>query len=252
MNAQSRLAEFNELALGLGWLDGLIAMLWGYFDEAGEHHSATGNLTRLAIGGFLAPFEEFQAAIEPWQKALDNEGVSVFHMTDFEANKGEFMGWEKDKPKRERLLNNLLSVLDKARVALIGVSWPAAQSRRKVLRRTYETCFAQVVGAAASKAFLDYNAPHTNLVFAEHPEFSAVRIAELYQQAKGVADFFRSCTISSPQHCVPLQMADLAAYEVVHAHNRNQKHRYPWIRLIRKYDGSFPGLHIRIIPPGVS
>lgn len=248
MNAPTRLAEFKELAKGLGWMGSLLAMLWGYFDEAGEHDQGAGHLTRLAIGGFLAPCEEFQAAIEPWQKALDDEGVKVFHMADFEANKREFSGWENDRPKRERLLNNLLAVLDNARFALVGVSWPAAQSKKRVLRRTYETCFAQVVNGAASKAFLDYGSPHTNLVFAEHPEFSAVRIAELYEQAKGVADFFKSCTISSPPHCVPLQMADLAAYEVAHAHNRNQKHRYPWIRLIRKYDGSSPGLHIRIIP----
>jgi hypothetical protein len=30
-------------------------------------------------------------------------------------------------------------------------------------------------------------------------------------------------------------MADLAAYEVCHAHERGQKHRYPWMRLLNKY-----------------
>ena len=242
MNAPARLAEFKELAKGLGWTNKLIAMLWGYFDEAGEHNKATGHLTRLAIGGFLAPYDEFQAAIEPWQKALDDEGVKVFHMTDFEANQGEFAGWEKDRPKHERLLDNLLAVLDKAKFAMVGVSWPAAQSKKKVLRRTYETCFAQVINGAATTSFLEYDAVQTSLVFAEHPEFKAKRIVELYEAAKGFADFFRSCTIAKPCACVPLQMADLVAYEVAHAHNRDQENRYPWIRLLRKYDGAFPGL----------
>jgi hypothetical protein len=220
-------------------------MLWGYFDEAGEHDKKTGRLSRLAIGGFLAPAEEWEKAIPKWQKVLDGEGVQVFHMTHFEAYKSEFKDWELDK--HERLLNALLDIIDEAKVGLVGVSWPAAKAKRKVLRKMYATCFGQVINSCASEAFLGYDSRDTNLVFAEHPEFKAEHIGEMYDQMKGEAYFFRSCTITTPSRCVPLQMADLAAYEVCHAHERGQKRRYPWMRLLNKYQGGFPGLCIRII-----
>jgi hypothetical protein len=224
----------------------MLVMLWGYFDESGEHDRSTGYLSRLAIGGFMAPYEEWQRAIPKWQQALSDEGVKLFHMADFEAHKGEFESWPDNRHRR--FLNKLLEVIDDAKVGLIGVSWPASQPRRKALPPTYATCFGQVVNSCANTAFLEYQSMGTNLIFAEHPEFKAKRIKELYEGMKGEARFLQSCTISTPDYCVPLQIADLAAYEVCHAHDRGQKDRYPWTRLLNKYRGDFPGLCIRIIP----
>src|SRR5215469_1800948 len=82
-------------------------VLWAYFDESGEHQPKTGKLCRLTIGGGLSTLENWQRVEREWRAALHGEAVSVFHMTDFEANRGQFAGW--DKAKHQRLLAKLLS-----------------------------------------------------------------------------------------------------------------------------------------------
>jgi hypothetical protein len=65
----------TEIGRGMGWLPWqAIAMLWGYFDESGEH-PAGGNLTRLTFGGGFAPFEAWEALSMEWAAALELAGI---------------------------------------------------------------------------------------------------------------------------------------------------------------------------------
>ena len=58
-------------------------MIWGYYDESGEY--ADGKLVNMTIGSCMAPFENWIAFEREWREALAKEGISAFHMTDFEA-----------------------------------------------------------------------------------------------------------------------------------------------------------------------
>jgi hypothetical protein len=87
--------------------------VWGYYDESGEYDSKT--LINMTIGGLFAPLDRWQAFDGAWQKALANEGLTYFHMADFEAWKRPFdfklSNGERDKAKHERLLDALLDIL---------------------------------------------------------------------------------------------------------------------------------------------
>jgi hypothetical protein len=96
----------------LGWASaGGVLMLWGFFDESGEHDRQTGELTRLTLGGCWASFEQWETLSLNWATALEIGGIKVFHMTDFEANEGEFKGWRQRPDNRKRLLNSLLDAM---------------------------------------------------------------------------------------------------------------------------------------------
>jgi hypothetical protein len=45
-------------------------MLQAYFDESGEHDAATGQLTRLHVGGVLASSEDWQIIDDEWRETL--------------------------------------------------------------------------------------------------------------------------------------------------------------------------------------
>jgi hypothetical protein len=80
--ARAERSGFAELEAGVFWKPGeMIAMLWGYFDESGDHDTS-GELRGLTIGGLIAPLEAWQAFDEEWGKALAYEGITFFHRSE--------------------------------------------------------------------------------------------------------------------------------------------------------------------------
>jgi hypothetical protein len=80
---------FAELSSGLFWQPSeVIAMLWAYFDESGEH-DASGALRALTIGGLVAPFEAWQQLEKEWRAALRSEGLSTFHRRELGPGRDE-------------------------------------------------------------------------------------------------------------------------------------------------------------------
>ena len=81
-------------------------MIWGYYDESGEY--ADGKLVNMTIGSCMAPFENWIAFEREWREALAKEGISAFHMTDFEAwvppFDFKFTDGGRDKEKHNRIL----------------------------------------------------------------------------------------------------------------------------------------------------
>ncbi len=74
-------------------------MLWGFFDESGEHEpddapaEIRGKVKKLTIAGCWASYERWQAFSMDWSDALERAGIRMFHMADFEAYQGEFKEW---------------------------------------------------------------------------------------------------------------------------------------------------------------
>lgn len=63
----------------------------GYMDESGTHD----NSEVVAVAGYLATYEQWNAFEKEWNEAMRYFRVDDFHMTDFEAHKAEFanLGW---------------------------------------------------------------------------------------------------------------------------------------------------------------
>lgn len=100
---------YASLAAALFWRPSArILMLYAYFDESGEHDPATGRLVDMTLGGCVSSEMSWSALTLEWNEALHAEGVSHFHMADFEARQPPFDGW--CERKRRRLLSRLLDV----------------------------------------------------------------------------------------------------------------------------------------------
>jgi hypothetical protein len=84
----------------------LMAMLTGYFDAAG-HPAGDGALT---VGGFVAPVRNWRKLGKHWRRACDEEGIAVFHMTDFMASQQAFVDW-RDQPRRKAVFLRKLTKL---------------------------------------------------------------------------------------------------------------------------------------------
>lgn len=104
------------MAGGLCWDGGdrVIAMIWSYYDESGEYDNS-GRLLNMSIGGCVSSLVSWQAFNGAWNKALGAEGLTHFHMTDFEAWVPPFdfklANGSRDKERHNRLLNVLLGLM---------------------------------------------------------------------------------------------------------------------------------------------
>jgi hypothetical protein len=139
-------------------------MLQAYFDESGEHDAATGQLTRLHVGGVLASSEDWQIIDDEWRETLRRESVSVFHMKDVAHFKNEFKGWTEER--RQAFLNYLLDILATRDLSLIDVSFPVSN---KDYDDAYIKCMAQAINGACSKSFLKYHSTELSIVYARSP-----------------------------------------------------------------------------------
>jgi hypothetical protein len=186
-------------------------MLWLYFDESGEF-LPDGTLRRLTLGGCAATVESWGAFNQKWKAALDAEGNQTFHMTDFEASREEFSGWDYDR--KQNLLDRLLTIMNEHVPIYTGfANYPFRMSERNRTRASYDRLIASSLIKCAEERDWGLDGD-ISIVFAKHPEFSAVRVLE-YFNIINKDESLKSCSVATPQDVLPLQAADLFAYEMM-------------------------------------
>lgn len=202
IHTTTNLTAFAELSSGLFWQPSeVIAMLWAYFDESGEH-DASGALRALTIGGLVAPFEAWQQFEKDWRAALRSEGLSAFHRRE--------LGPGRD----ERFLQMIASHVPHA----FGFTVAASQTET-----AYEIGF---VDCLLELANISAREDRVSLVFAKHPEF-ATHKAERYFRLFEWRDIrLGSITVQDPQDIAPLQAADLVAHMLRTDEGRTKLERF--------------------------
>ncbi|HEV2102254.1 MAG TPA: DUF3800 domain-containing protein [Candidatus Acidoferrum sp.] len=65
-------------------------MIRAYFDETADEQSRK----VYAIGGYWGEASQWDDFSYVWLDALESQGISAFHATDFYGKRGEFKGWE--------------------------------------------------------------------------------------------------------------------------------------------------------------
>jgi hypothetical protein len=217
-------SEFvSEVGRMLGWCSETgVLMLWGFFDECGV-------LTKLTLGGCWARFEKWEALSIEWSHALERHNINVFHMTDFEANRGVFRGWENRRDQHKSLLNSLLDTMVEHIEIYSGFT--------KVVRRQDHPIiiYEQHLVDLLVRAGIDDD---HSIVIARHPEYSATRMGQLVEAVETVlgkgAAKVKTWTVGEPKDFCPLQAADLVAYEIRCWARDKELHRamrYPLRRL---------------------
>jgi hypothetical protein len=83
-----------------------MALLIGYFDAAGYNRGARA----VTVGDYVAPARSWSRFRRDWRNVLNPLGIEIFHMTDFMAGQGDFVGWKQKPIAQDALLNKLARV----------------------------------------------------------------------------------------------------------------------------------------------
>ncbi|MDO8531788.1 MAG: DUF3800 domain-containing protein [Dehalococcoidia bacterium] len=196
-------------------------VLSAYFDESGTHNDSK----TVTVAGYLSTQSLWSAFDPEWRRILSCFGLTKFHMTDFVAKKDDFReGWE-DEAKRRALLGPLLSTINKHVIGSVGVS---------MLRTDYDAAFdskaavrsggpyglgatwvllqlARIMGFTQMQGAIKY-------VFEDAPRRKAA-VQKAYDRVKVNPGLLKALRVESlsfglKAHYVPLQAADVLAYEV--------------------------------------
>jgi len=232
----------RELSSMLGWNSCLgVAMLWAYFDESCQHDPATGHAIRMTMGGCISTEDKWKRLSSEWKIVLDRFNVSMFHMTDFEADRGVFAGWRDNRPTdRVALLNKLLSLMADHIELYLGTFVEVIVLGAKEKMR-YQDMVQNTLNTA--NAVYRVGGGRMGIVFARHQSFSEAKAQE-YSAILNETNNpnIGPVMVDDPVSNLPLQAADIFAYELSR-HLRFSGHkRYPFMRIIE--DATARGIRV--------
>jgi hypothetical protein len=222
------------------WRGKVVAVLWAYMDESGEHDPDTGLLTRLTVGCAIAANDSWEALEPRWNEVLADAGIAEtgFHMTDFEARQGPYEYW--DEPKRRDVLGRLLTIASEHVPVFLGCNGLPQNlgPGRAPLRRAYLGNLLKLLTEFDREQSDLLRGEPVTVVLARHNDISPVALAEFFE--KFVQRIARHRIvfggIGNPQELPPLQVADIAAFEFSRTSRqvRREAERYPLLTLAEK------------------
>ncbi len=200
-------------------------MLAGYFDESGlDEKSQT-----FCIGGYVADSKDWFELTRAWERLLVEAGVSYFHMAEFESRQGEFKDWS--DAKRFGFIKDLLALINSTDVWGIGCGVVKADyerisaefiARGKVTPRWYRHPYLLAFQHCLVETCIQAEDVHPRekiaFVFDQQAEFHA-RAEKVYDELTSSGKWPRafrlgSLRFASKRDAIPLQAADLMAYEL--------------------------------------
>lgn len=193
--------------------------LIAYFDDSGKFDDPIETVT--CVGGCIASKQAWDLFKIEWAQVVKRFGISHLHMRTFAHSIGEFTGWE--ETKRREFLQVLIEVMCRHVKKPIGAVLPLSQydelteEQKANLPDPYLICFQDCVHAAGLVADELYDPKETvQLVFAKRPKGDGMvrRDFQLCKQQLPKGDRLVSLEFDTPQNSLPLQAADLVAYEL--------------------------------------
>ncbi len=216
-----------------------MALYSAYFDESSDSKSPV-----YVVAGFLSNDAHWSQFEKEWKEVLREFQIVAFHAQHWALRKGEFRGW--DESKRRHLMASLLDIIQRrAQFGFATVVHASAFKRifqgkdRIAVGSIYNlccsACFAEI-GEWAQRTF--QIEPIAHIFDIGHK--NAGEVLRNYQglQPKKVEYRLGPISFESDETFVPLQAADLAAYELwkwldEHFANKTRHGRYPLQEIIR-------------------
>lgn len=233
--------------------------LTAFFDESG--HAGDPNVNVVGMAGFVAPLAEWINFNERWKDILTVAGIlGPFHMKDFVHSKGEFKSWKGDEGKRKLLLRRLIEIITETNATPIGSAVllrdfaSLTPEQRSQFLDPYYICFQTCTRGAAIKATFEEQDESVSMVYAFQEEFGANkdgRARQLWDTMKHSVSFanigqrMESYASDNPADKLPLQAADLFAYELCHEFENhvkrpNDKMRWGLRQILKMYRTPIP------------
>jgi hypothetical protein len=162
---------------------------------------------------------------------------------DFESNQREFKKWENEPAKHKACLADLINIMNDHIDLYIGTSANVEDHKLSPPAKNdpYFNCLMTCIDHIASYVFDLPGDQRVEIIFADHPEFGA-RVRQLYpkvRDASGMYGKLATDTYGFPRDILPLQAADIVAYETNKEWQRQangclRPMRWPFTRLIEK------------------
>jgi hypothetical protein len=204
------------------------------------------------MAGLVAPTLNWEFFEANWKAALNRFDLPYFHMQDFAQFKGAFRGWTEDG--RRELFDALLRIIIESGAMPFGSIVPLAEYKKVTGDRQahwvepYYVCMVSCIGLVA--AFHSHTSfERVALVFSEQAKFKhqALGLFEDIRQHYTFAQKALPPSFHNMRELVPLQAADLIAYEMKKEYERrafkpetNPRYGYrkveSWL-LERNFDG---------------
>jgi hypothetical protein len=222
-----------------------------YMDETG--HAADNSQQFCGMAGFLSTDENWKILKERWRTVLTRFGVDYMHMKEYGPSAGIFKDWKGDEPKRKAFYSELMKILRDIRAIPFGSIYSLDAYRRlsdedrQILNEPYLKSLSDCVGIPA---FLLQDKPPEvtyNVVFSEQAEFKhrAKKIYDLFKALYRIGERMRYPDFENMRDCVPLQAADMIAYELNREFARQlydptKNPRYGYGQLLRMASRTLP------------
>jgi hypothetical protein len=225
---------FQLSRLALAAHDGDIAVLEMYMDESGTHDGSP----TIVVAGYLGRPEAWRDWTEKWTAALGS--TKVYHAVDAQNLTGEFEGWT--SAEVGELVKKLLPITAGAEIAATAVAmdlrvFETAMKGRDDLKKLFGTPYIACL-QWAMQAILNMAANVRNseaIAFIHENNNFHTQAYECFSWIKentNRGDNVISLTFGGKKEYVPLQAADILAYE---SNKRLRKldapERRPWAAL---------------------
>lgn len=214
-----------------------VLLLKAYLDDSGKSNDPAESIT--CIAGAIAPLQAWEELETEWKEVLQRFEVPYLHMKEYAHSSpgSPFDKWNGNEEIRTAFLSSLMDIMARKVYAVIGTTVPNedfhrlsfAQQRQVI--DPYFMCFQQIMLAAGVNAFAEFksvgrsleipsselpNGEKIEVVFSKQDEFRST--AELFyraiQDGMTIGPMLGSFTWASYKDVIPLQVADLIAYEV--------------------------------------
>lgn len=217
-------------------------MLTGYMDETG--HSRDERQRFVGVAGLVAPAESWEAFDRKWKETLGVFKIPYFHMKDFANRRRYFEGWS--ELKRQKLLGKLLRIIATTHPFPVGAIVSLDDYRsfsaedRELMGDPYHFCLMGCVYLPAWRTENASTAVRVAIVFGEQSEFKnmAGLLLDDFKQNNAAAKRFDPPAFEDMKTVVPLQAADIVAYELYKEFERRRyrpqvKQRYGYGELMK-------------------
>lgn len=197
-----------------------LLMLTAYLDETG--HSKDERQRFNGMAGLLAPSAKWERLEVKWKRTLREFRLPHFHTKDFANRRREYEGWSEDR--RQKLYGRLLTHIEAAHPFPIGSILAMSDynsltnHQRSLFGDPYHIGFLSTLSQLTAIAGEMRLEPGTKIapVFSDHVEFrhAALRGYELLCRHREVKQWIDSPVFRDMRDLVPLQAADIVAYEL--------------------------------------
>lgn len=196
-------------------------MIHCFFDDSGKE-SDMGN-PFVCIAGYMAIGDDWWTMLSnAWGHQLFRHGLTWLHMKDFMQGQGEYaaLGW--DWPKRKAVIEEFIKIIKGTQIIGFGVAVDAEAWRQfpkeltKVEGTAQEFCFTRIIRMIVERLKVSRPDDWVSLYYDCDEQFTPARFQRfigLRKRRPEVAKYLRAFSIADPKSFLPLQAADVLAWQ---------------------------------------